>query len=525
MAPARHSFEQEWQRLEAQIDFAAGFWLGFVFTPSERSGRDVCERVRQHLLRRGEATKLIHPRSPEALRRVLPELVESRSAACTFVVAIHAPSADPQRPSEWMDAWEQVLLRGNEQREVFRHRLRGGLVFVAHPAVKPQVRDAAPDLWTIRSLVLEPTAPERAPQDRGRALPNSARARATRLRDRDLGPKPQGSLSIAMPGRWNTSPQMRRGPAVRPLSIAARLREVENLLALHRGAEAVVAARETLAAAREGRSGSHEVARALAWLARAEIASGDRAAGLAHFREAIELAGEPAAEQLVWLREWADSLLAAGEFADAETVAARLEQASRRWLRSPRDTAGLHDISAALERVGDVQLANRRAETAVNTYREALDLQRQVMHAGGAAPQLLAETALLIAKIGDARRGMGDSAGAMQAYVEAIELDRRVLTQTPDDRPSQRSFSVHLSRLADAHVEEENWSEARNLYEKAVEIDRRLLETEPDDPRALDDLRSDLAHLAAVHRRLGESERAEALEQEFAALDRKAARR
>ena len=55
----------------------------------------------------------------------------------------------------WTAAWDWLMMRANEHRDALRRHLNGGLVFAVHKEWKPRVRNAAPDLWSVRSLVLE----------------------------------------------------------------------------------------------------------------------------------------------------------------------------------------------------------------------------------------------------------------------------------------------------------------------------------------------------------------------------------
>ena len=66
---------------------------------------------------------------------------------------------------EWRRAWVYYSQRWNEHREVLRRARTGGLLLVASPWVKPLMQSMAPDLWSIRTLALDPTAPPVATSD------------------------------------------------------------------------------------------------------------------------------------------------------------------------------------------------------------------------------------------------------------------------------------------------------------------------------------------------------------------------
>ncbi|MDI1428158.1 tetratricopeptide repeat protein [Polyangium sorediatum] len=148
--------EEEWERLSGQFHFAAGHWLGFLFSPSSYEARIVRRRVAQVVEERGGALDVFVPDSPEALRGVLPWLLspERKEAACVWVegffVDLTGKDAAP-----WVAAWDEVMLRANERREALRRHLRGGLVFAAPVGIKPRFREAAPDVWSSRAIVVE----------------------------------------------------------------------------------------------------------------------------------------------------------------------------------------------------------------------------------------------------------------------------------------------------------------------------------------------------------------------------------
>lgn len=148
--------EEEWGRFQAQLELAEGFWLGFVFAPSSPEAHILRRRVTSMLSEEGRSMHVLTPETPEALRGALPWLLspERKGASCAWVQALYVDS--PGRDEQpWTAAWDELLLRGNERREALRRHLQGGLVFVAPLSIKPRLREAAPDLWAIRSLVVE----------------------------------------------------------------------------------------------------------------------------------------------------------------------------------------------------------------------------------------------------------------------------------------------------------------------------------------------------------------------------------
>ena len=152
--------ESEWRRLRRQYELAEGFWLGFIFCPSPRSVAVLRRRVGRMFWFRGLMS--IRPTSPTELRDVLPRLLDTKAAGarCVWVEAVHLDSVTPRAstkedPGPWAAAWDWLMMRANEHRDALRRHLTGGLVFAVPDEWKPRVRDAAPDLWSVRSVVLD----------------------------------------------------------------------------------------------------------------------------------------------------------------------------------------------------------------------------------------------------------------------------------------------------------------------------------------------------------------------------------
>lgn len=135
------------RRLARQIEWSTSFWLAYVFTIDANQAAS----VRDSLVDRGAKLQLIRPQTPEQLQ--LAALLEAaEGGACVWVESIYEPDA---QSGAWTDQLMQLILRANERRELLRERLRGGLVLVMHPSLKPEVRAAGPDLWSIRAVVFE----------------------------------------------------------------------------------------------------------------------------------------------------------------------------------------------------------------------------------------------------------------------------------------------------------------------------------------------------------------------------------
>lgn len=153
--PPSESTEQAWAWLRQHLEWAEGFWLVLVFTESPPQAHVLQRRLGEWLGEQGKEQRIIQPDSPEELRAALELLDAPGEAACTWLEAVcRDPLHLDEEGEPWTEAWEHLLLRANERRERLREQGRG-LVLVARSALKPLFREAAPDLWSVHTKVLE----------------------------------------------------------------------------------------------------------------------------------------------------------------------------------------------------------------------------------------------------------------------------------------------------------------------------------------------------------------------------------
>ncbi len=259
--PLGYRGEPEWQRLRKQIDWSEGFWLGVLFTASPSMATAFRIRTHEVLSQLGQSFHLIRPTSPDELLGSLIQLFsdDSQAADCVWLEAPETdlPPSAAEEVGSWTAAWETVLARLNERRDRLRRRLPGALILAAPSLLKPRFRNVAPDLWSVRALVLEPMAVS-APSD---VLEMLREAEGLLLRD-----QARGAVSLA----WQAVEALRQSD-----------RNVD---------------------------GGRLLPKALAVLARAKGAEGDIPAAIGHIRAAIDLrAGEPVDRStLRWFELWLD---------------------------------------------------------------------------------------------------------------------------------------------------------------------------------------------------------------------------
>ena len=159
----------EWDSLLRTAEFAEAFTFTVLLVP-DSAGAELCrQRLREKLREFGRGE--LEDYSPQATGdwpAVLQRLVHGRSKPGTSVVWVaaavyerEADEADYADYAAWRESWRYAATQINQ----FRNLLEAGvgclLIFVGCDWVKPVLRDCAPDLWSIRTGVIEIRPPVR----------------------------------------------------------------------------------------------------------------------------------------------------------------------------------------------------------------------------------------------------------------------------------------------------------------------------------------------------------------------------
>ena len=404
--------EQVWDRLWPQLALRDGFWLGYLFCSDLAVVNVLVKRADDYARLRVKGTQLRTVRDPGELPGALTWLLSDHDAhlGLTWVVGIAGD------PPPWRPAWARFLRRLNERRGALTGRLPGGLVLCLPESLLPTARDSAPDLWSFRSMVVEPARPQvRQPQPSGPPP--------------DPGRPPPGVLGgrAALPA---TEPSAALRPTLRLLTAALQSGDTRA---------AVEHARSALAAA--GASGSAEdVAIAHAWLARALESKEDLAGAIDHARQALD-SGVPLGPQV---SEELLEILASSP--DLDTVLAARESQlalTRRVLAQNEDSAdALRALSIALDEVADIQAERGQLDNALTNYTESLTLARQIHTTYGDTPQTLRDLTVSLEKIANIQTQRGQLDNALTNYTESLDVYRRLMDRygTPLADPDELAW-------------------------------------------------------------------------------------
>ena len=365
---------------------------------------------------------------------------ESAQADCVWIESIHSefPAQGKDGKDSWILAWDHFLLRANEHRDAARRHLRGSLILAAPPRVKPRARDAAPDLWSIRSLVLDLTPMSElvgGRTDRGnleaQRTPDSAESGDPDIPvDIDfVGAEIERTLRIIRDNREFSPEGLVRGLG---RAVAGHLYKGETR-------KAVDLAREAVDLLRARPRGNDLLAEALTLLSEAVRADGDIAASADQLDEAVMLRRNVLT-------------------ADGET------------------SYGLRGLAIGLNKAGDVRTESGDLEAATSAFEESLAICRRVLDVYGETSQALRDLAVSLERIGDIHRGAGELKAATSAFEESLALDRQLLDVYGETPQALRDLSISLNRMGAVHRATGDLKAATSAFEESLALRRRLLE-------------------------------------------------
>jgi hypothetical protein len=148
-------FATEWQKLMAHFDWAEGFSLVVLFVPDAEGAAVRRRALERYLASKGKSLVPVTFNDPEELKLLANRLFDLDAPADAGAVWVEAVIYETdERFDQWEAAWREGAARLNQYRNPLRRKFRIPLVFVAAPWTQPVLRNMAPDLWSVRALVI-----------------------------------------------------------------------------------------------------------------------------------------------------------------------------------------------------------------------------------------------------------------------------------------------------------------------------------------------------------------------------------
>lgn len=571
------SVETAWQRLEVQIEFARAFWLGFVFSTAPREIDKLREFAATLLFDRNKTMCHRKLEDPESFGDLLPWLLHARETEMADCVWIESIISDSPGASEtpFKNAWEKFFLLANQKRDALRKTLRGGLVFAAPPAIKPRIRDDAPDLWSVRALVMDVESRLSAPLEHtgiiripvATPLPSTNEFTESIYIPSNANPvllnqpfelrEPVSPVASQSRKYFDARREIRRSKetsalpsvlplAVRPLRPASdRFEPVDSRVRVHgsssgkKGAFSFTWAEyeiveSFIAAGRLNEAEEH------AQLVLASVDT-DKVLDSAYAHHLLSKVHEMRDNNVEALRDMERALqayqLAAPKYVPIDwylrtgQLAATLDNPSalnylsnavsecRKRVRESETIESLRNLVSSLQALGDWNMGHEQRDAAGMLFYDAVSVSRRLLDLCG-DKDLESCFSLLtsLVRYGDFCRRDNDFSNASAAIEESVHLGEKLCQMDPDSRWSLSQYAITLNRLAGLKQSIDDWEGARLVYRQSLDIRRQVVAMRGD-RESLQRLISVLNKLASVEAFLGNDDTAAKLTHESYALD------
>ncbi len=445
--------ENDWHLFARHIDLAEGFWLGFLFLKSPPAGAIFLERLKSLPKSTAIPPILLAAKAPEDFNHILANIL-SATPDDALVWCVVEGLDEPERRK----ALSFAAQRWNERREVLRRGRKSGLLFVVPSWAKPLIREAAPDLWSIRDIVLEPDTelPEgyfalTQPHEPHRLHPDEAIEVSSAERE----------LAIQ---HWHRVQRTADDPSRRWLSQIDALKNLVQARVFDLAQEAADSVRDT-----------DPPEQRLTTIDPALLARS--------------------------LFNWSSALGQLGRLEEAHSAIERAT-AIRRELAQKDPEVFLLDLAASLNNLGNMLSELGRRDRALEAVVEAVELYRAL--AKDRPDVFLSNLASSLNNLGKVLSDMGRKEQALEATHEAVEINR-VLTKDNSDA-FLPSLALGLNNLSADLSDLGRREQAFEAVNEAVQIRRALANDSPD--VFLPHLAASLNNLGALLNLLGRREQA-----------------
>jgi tetratricopeptide (TPR) repeat protein len=426
----------DWQPLIRHFELGQGFAFIVLLVPND-DWAEVCREELDSFLRtRGEHIMQVPIASPADLQNLAGTLLDMRAEtrAGAIWVARAVPEALPDY-QVWFKAWRQGVAWLNQYRNPLRRQFEIPVIFVGAPWLQAVLRENAPDLWSVRTLVVrvKPEVTETVSEMR---FPSPDYAVPSR------GPDPVFALKEANRFRGKPGAELAVARLLyrAGLGYAARNQWPQAVEAF---SESFEIRQRTAAPPEDVADAAYELGTALTWLSQYDRAT----AVLLQARSAYERVGN--------LLGSAQSLWALGNVAlqnsDPKAASAYYEEGLVIF-RGLSDVPGEANCIAGL---GDVALRAGDDEAGRLRYEEALSLFRSINNARAEAH--------CISGLGDIALWSADLQTANARYQEALPLFRKARDVSGEANCIARLGDIALIHR-DLEVSRERFEEALALF-------------------------------------------------------------
>ena len=470
----------DWQRLLTHFDLASGSLFLVLLLPGA-VGADICRRqLAEYLQAKGQRLELVPCTERDDTRRLADRLFALESTDDLGGVWIGSVIPESDREIElWKEAWRHGLSALNQHRNPLLRRFKCPLVLVGAPWLQPLLREAAPDLWSVRSAVVNVVA---APVLREKEFEPQG------FRVESMAPPEMMGIAAADPDYALERAESLRGKPGAELARAQLLLRAGNGFYEHgrmEPAESCFRESTALFAALESKpiEVQDQMASALNNLATTLARLGKREEALARAEEAVRIR-EPLTEARpdAFLPGLASSLNnlsnRLGDLGRREEALARADEAVRIYepLAKVRPDTFRPDLARSLSNLAVMLSELGRREEALARAEEAVRIREQLAKARPDAflPDLARSLNTLANRLSD----VGRREEALARGEEAVRIYESLAKARPDVFLPGLAMSLH--NLSNGLSNVGRREEALAKSEEAVRIYEQLAKARPD---------------------------------------------
>jgi len=389
----------EWRKLLRHFDLAAEGFNFIVLLIPDADGAAVCRQALADYLGQSGKTLLNIPlETPEDLQPLAGKLLDLKLPESTGAVWVAASAYQSMSEEEkWKAAWREGMARLNQFRNPLRNHINATLIFAGAPWLQEALREMAPDLWSVRTLVVSIQPPQ-------------ATETLTDLPQHDLG----DGGSTSDPELALREAEKLRGQPGKELTLARILhRAGTGLMERHQWREAAALFEESLQLKRHFDDGAESTGQTLINFGRCLNVLGRNGAAIDVLKEALALLGKAGVRQL----EGAAFCYLGNvnlELGNIKEAIADFEHT----LVIARQTNDKQGEGPALSGLGNAYAALGDPHRAIKFFEKCLMLLREIDNRRGEG--------IVLGNLGIAYKNLGEPHRAIEFYEQSIAIGHEI---------------------------------------------------------------------------------------------------
>lgn len=436
----------EWQRLLRHFEWRQAFAFIVILVP-DKYGAEICRLSLQQFLTPSDKKLLaLRYNHPDELRRLTEQLMGMEPPPDTGAIWVEAvvPEAVKEYQS-WRDAWRVAVAVLNRFRNPLMRRFNVPLLFVGAPWLQVLLREIAPDLWSVRTLVVR-VEPE-VTVEREPVFIDPFRPDLIEPQGVEYAPDPDFALQSAATLRGQAGQELQLASllhrAGKGFIARYELKRPEEVLS-----EAVELRRRFAPESDDLAEAIYDLSEPLTWQRRYAEAKNNLEEALRIYKQIGSVQGE------------ANCIRRLGNIALWELDYATAKERYENALSLYREVGNVNGEANCIRRLGDIAMRTSDYLTAKERYDQSLSLYRSIGFEYGVAQ--------CIRRLGDIAFITSDLVTAQELYEQSLAIYRRM--------GSLWGEAHFIKSMGDIALRRSDQAEAQRNFEAALALFERMEE-------------------------------------------------